>query len=243
MTAPRKRIAIFGDSHYACLRMAQDQGLVDVAAYEVEYWGHVGKRFRLLEFRDGAIHPMDETTAQRFAKFNEKGRTSLPAADFDEIVFVGCRIDIARVFLALIDAHMQGQYLSLGLRQAMARNRLRGIAPYGMAAEMAALGQARIWLHPISMFGQGTDEYDSLITPAMRGATPAARDAVWQVFQDVMAQDGVRLLRQLDHTYAEGVYTDRSYLVEGHAENNDYTHRTSAYGALVWGQIIRAITD
>jgi hypothetical protein len=243
MTAPRKRIAIFGDSHYACLRMAQNQGLVDVSAYDVEYWGHVGKRFRLLEFRDGAIHPMDDATAQRFAKFNEKGRTSLPAADFDEIVFVGCRIDIGRVFLALIDAYMQGQYLSLGLRQAMARHRLRGIAPYGMAADMAALGKARIWLHPISMFGQGTDEYGSLITPAMRGATPAARDAVWQVFQDVTAQDGIGLLRQLDHTYAEGVYTDRAYLVEGYAENNDYTHRAPAYGALVWEQIMRAITS
>ena len=79
----RKRIAIFGDSHYACLRLAHVQGMVNLSAYEVEYWGHVGKRFRLLEFRDGAIHPMDEMTAQRFAKFNEKGRTFLPAAEFD----------------------------------------------------------------------------------------------------------------------------------------------------------------
>lgn len=237
----RKRIAIFGDSHYACLRLAHGQGMVDLSAYEVEYWGHVGNRFRLLEFRDGAIHPMDEMTAQRFAKFNEKGRTFLPAAEFDEIVFMGCRIDISRVFMGLVDAHMQGLALSLGLRQAMVRARLRGLAAYRMATDMAALGQARIWLHPISMFGQGTADYDSFITAEMRAATPAARDAVWRQFHDVMAQDGVNLLRQLDQTYAEGVYTDRAYLVDGHATSNDYTHRTAAYGALVWGQIIQAL--
>ena len=237
----RKHIAIFGDSHYACLRLAHGQGLVDLSAHDVEYWGHVGKRFRMLEFRDGAIHPKDDLTAQRFAKFNEKGRTFLPAADFDDIVFVGCRIDIARVFTGLIDAHMQGTYLSLGLRHAIVRHRLHGLAAYGMAIEMAALGRARIWLHPITMFGQGAKDYDSFITQAMLDATAEARDAVWQVVHDVTAQDGVRLLRQLDHTYAEGVYTDRAYLVDGHAQSNDYTHRTAAYGALVWGQIIAAL--
>lgn len=238
----RKRIAIFGDSHYACLRLAQNQGLVDLSAFDVEYWGHVGKRFRLLEFRDGAIRPLDEMTAQRFAKFNEKGRTYLPVADFDDIVFVGCRIDIARVFMGLVDAHMRGEYLSIALRQAMVRNRLQGFGAYGIAAQMAGLGQARIWVHPISMFAQGTNEYDSFITPAMRAATPAARDAVWQVFEEVMAQDGLHLLRQLDQTYADGVYTDRAFLVDNHVEINDYTHRTAAYGALVWGQIMQALT-
>ncbi len=239
MIPARKRVAIFGDSHYACLRLAQ--GLVDLSAFDVEYWGHVGKRFRLLEFRDGAIHAQDELTAQRFAKFNEKGRTFLPVADFDDIIFIGCRIDIARVFMGMVNAYMQGSYLSLGLRHAIVRNRLQGFAAYGMAAQMAALGQARIWLHPITMFGQGTDEYDSLITPAMRAATPAARDAVWQAFATVTAQDGIGLLRQLDHTYADGVYTDAAFLVDGYLETNDYTHRTAAYGALVWGQIMAAI--
>lgn len=241
MITPRKRIAIFGDSHYACLRLAQNQGLVDLSGHDVEYWGHVGKRFRFLEYRDGAIHPQDETTAQRFAKFNEKGRSFLPASDFDEIVFIGCRIDISRVFRGLIDAQMQGIYLSIALREAMVGARLRALATYHMAVQMAALGQARIWLHPITMFCQGMQRYDNLTTQAMREATPAARDAVWQVFADVMARDGIKVLRQLDHTYAEGVYTDRAYLVDGYVEKNDYTHRSASYGALVWDQILQAI--
>lgn len=242
MTTARKHVAIFGDSHYACLRLAHGQGLVDLSALDLEYWGHVGKRFRFLEYREGAIHPLDEMTAQRFAKFNDKGRRFLPASDFDEIVFIGCRIDIARVFMGLIDAHMQGLYLSIALRQEMVRHRLHELAAYRMAVQMAALGQARIWLHPISMFGQGTQHYDSFITPAMRLATPAAREAVWQVFAQVMAQDGINLLRQLDHSYADGVFTDRAYLIDGYAEMNDYTHRTASYGALVWGQILQALT-
>ena len=59
----RPRLAVFGDSHYACLRLAHGQGLVDLSALDVEYWGHVGKRFRALDFRDGAIHPTDPVTA------------------------------------------------------------------------------------------------------------------------------------------------------------------------------------
>ena len=60
------RLCIFGDSHYACLKQAEVQGLVDVSGVDLEYWGHVGGRFRYLEVRDGAIHPIDDFTA-RFA--------------------------------------------------------------------------------------------------------------------------------------------------------------------------------
>ena len=73
------RFCIFGDSHYACLKQAEMQGLVDVSGIDLEYWGHVGGRFRYLEARDGAIYPKDDFTAMRFAKFNAKGRTFLPA--------------------------------------------------------------------------------------------------------------------------------------------------------------------
>jgi len=87
----KPRFCIFGDSHYACLRQAQRQGLVDMSGLEVEHWGHVGGRFLFLELRDGAIHPKDDFTAARFARFNEKARTFLPADAFDAILVMGAR--------------------------------------------------------------------------------------------------------------------------------------------------------
>jgi hypothetical protein len=239
--AVRKRVAVFGDSHYACMRLADTSGLVDLSSIDVEYWGHVGRRFRMLEFAGGAVRPTDELTAARFAKFNEKGRRFLPAADFDYIVFMGCRIEVAAVFMGLIDAHMRGQYLSLALRKAMVRRRLEALIPYSYAKSMAALGQAKILLHPISKFAEGAPSYAAWVTPDMRRATPQARAAVWQIFHDEMAQDGVQLLRQPDHTYAQGVYTDRAYLLNSNQEKIDYTHRPPSYGALIWQQVLAAI--
>ena len=237
----RPRLAVFGDSHYACLRLAHGQGLVDLSALDVEYWGHIGKRFRALEFRDGAIHPTDPVTAARFAKFNEKGRLFLPAADFDAVLFMGCRIDLAAVFMGLVDAQMRGLFLTQGLRRAMLRARLNSLPAYGFAVAMAAEQRARILLHPVTMFGLGTADYDALVTDAMKQATPAARAAVMGFIGDEMAKDGVHLLPQQDATFAGGIYTNPEYLVEGHAQTNDYTHRTAAYGALVWQQVLDAL--
>ena len=111
------RFCIFGDSHYACLKQAEMQGLVDVSGIDLEYWGHVGGRFRYLEARDGAIYPKDDFTAMRFAKFNAKGRTFLPAADFDVILVMGARVYIWRLFQRVLALLSAGPLVSEGLQR------------------------------------------------------------------------------------------------------------------------------
>lgn len=236
--APPHRLAIFGDSHYACLRSAHTQGLVDLAGLDVEYWGHLGQRFNMLEYRDGAIRALDDLTAARFAKFNEKGRLFLPAADFDSVLFMGCRLDVSRLFLGLVDAEMRGAFPSADLCRRMLRGRLDGLAPYGFARAMAAAGQARIYLHPVTMFAHGARDYEALLTPHMTRATPAARNKIWKLFADTMAEDGVTLLPQLDHTFVLGVFTDPIYMTETFDKSPDYTHRSASYGALVYRQLL-----
>ncbi len=235
------RLAIFGDSHYACMRVAQTKGLVDLAGLDVEYWGHVGQRFKMLEYRDGAIHPTDDFTAMRFAKFNEKQRRFLSASDFDSILFMGCRIDVSRQFMGMVDAEMRGVNLSLGLRKRMLGDWLAMLPSYGFARSMAALGQAKIYLHPVSLFAYGAPDYDALITKNMLRATPKARANVWNFMVEYMAEDGITLLPQQDHTFAHGVYTDPFYVTERFAITPDYTHRSAAYGALVYKQTIDAV--
>ncbi len=70
------RLCIFGDSHYACLKQAEAQGWPSLPAGRSSTGAMFGGRFLYLEARDGAIHPKDDFTARRFARFNEKGRPS-----------------------------------------------------------------------------------------------------------------------------------------------------------------------
>ncbi|MDZ7905329.1 MAG: hypothetical protein U5N55_05840 [Cypionkella sp.] len=241
MTAAPPKLAIFGDSHYACLRLADNEGLVDLSGMDLEYWGHVGRRFRFLEFREGAIHPTDEVTAARFAKFNDKGRTFLPAADFDHVLFMGCRIDLSRTFIGMLDAVMRGQFLSTGLRRAMLREKLENTPNYSWARNMAACGKARIYLHSVTLFAVGCPLYDPLVNDDLRRATRAARAEVWQFIADEMAQDGVTFLPQPDHTISGGIYTSLDYITHNSLGEIDFTHRNSAYGALVFEQLLAKI--
>ena len=144
------RLCVFGDSHYACLKQAETGGLVDVSGVELEYWGHVGRRFRYLEFRDGAIWPVDDYTAQRFARFNAKGRTSLPAADFDAILVAGARVYVWGMFFNLLKALAEGPMVSEGLQRRILADGLRSQQGYRLARGLAATRTARVLLAPVA---------------------------------------------------------------------------------------------
>ena len=142
------RFCIFGDSHYACLKQAEVQGLVDVSGVELEYWGHVGGRFLYLRVQDGAIYPKDDFTAMRFAKFNAKGRTFLPAADFDAILVMGARVYIWRLFQRVLTLLSSGPLVSEGLVRRILTDDLRRHIGYQLARGLAESGTARILLAP-----------------------------------------------------------------------------------------------
>jgi hypothetical protein len=76
----------------------------------------------------------------------------------------------------------------------------------------------------------------------MLRATPKARRNVWGFMSDYMAEDGITLLPQQDNTFSHGVYTNPIYVTERFAVAPDFTHRSATYGALVYKQVIDAIT-
>ena len=227
------RFCIFGDSHYACLRQAEVQRLVDVGGVELEYWGHVGSRFRQLEFRDGAIHPLDDFTARRFAKFNAKGRTFLPAADFDAILVMGARVYVWRLFLGLLRAMTVGPMVSEGLQRRILADGLRGQAGYRLTAGLAGTRTARLLLAPVAYYTYDADWAAAEITPAMTALMPDALGRFWQVLADVAAEDGITLLPQAPETVVEGMFSDPAYAVADHLAKRDFEHHNAAYGAIV----------
>lgn len=227
------RFCIFGDSHYACLKQAEVQGLADVSGVELEYWGHVGGRFRYLEYRDGAVHPQDEFTAQRFAKFNAKGREILPAAEFDVILVMGARVYVWRLFDYLLRILAEGPFVSEGLLRRYATDWLRAKAGYRLAAGLASTETARVLLAPVAFYTVGAHQADRPETPGARALIPERLPQFWQILTEVAAQDGVMLLPQPEDTVAEGMFTSEAYAVEGHVAKQDFEHHNAAYGAKI----------
>jgi hypothetical protein len=227
------RLCIFGDSHYACLKQAEVQGLVDVQGVELEYWGHVGGRFRYLEFRDGAIHPVDEFTARRFAKFNAKGRLHLSAADFDVVLVVGARIYVSRVFSGLLRSLCQGPLVSRGLQRRILTDWLREQAGYRLAEGLARTGMARILLSPVAYYTEESPALPSSVTPEIAAILPERVPEFWQILQDVAIEDGITLIRQPEETVISGLFTSEAYAVADHVRKRDHEHHNAAYGALI----------
>lgn len=231
--ADRPRLCIFGDSHYACIRQAELQGLVDVRGVELEYWGHVGTRFRHLEFRDGAIHPLDDFTARRFAKFNARGRTFLPPADFDAILVMGARVYVWRLFFRLLQRLAEGPFFSSGLQRRVLADGLRGQLGYQLAAGLAATRTAQVILAPVAYYTEDTDRSVAPGTAGMAGLMAERLPGFWSVLTEVAAEDGITLLSQPQETVVAGMFTDPAYAVADHVERQDYEHHNAAYGAVV----------
>jgi hypothetical protein len=233
------RLCIFGDSHYACLKQAEVQGLVDVSGVDLEYWGHVGGRFRYLEYRDGAVHPLDEFTARRFAKFNAKGRMSLPAADFDMIHVTGARVYVWRLFHQVLSGLTEGPFLSSGLARRILTDGLRGQAGYRLAAGLASTRAARVLLSPIAYYTADPDRFADIVTPAMAALIPDRVPEFWDILQGAAAEDGITLLQQPDESVSAGLFTDPAYAVANHVERRDYEHHNAGYGAMILARAVQ----
>lgn len=236
------RLCIFGDSHYACLKQAEAQGLAQLAGWEVEHWGHVGGRFLYLEARDGAIHPKDDFTARRFAQFNEKGRTFLPAADFDAIFVMGARTYVLGAFHMILRARYHGPFLSSGLKRRILGDYLRRQHGYRLACHLAETGTARILLSPTSFPTEG-DGLEASLTPEMQAAEPDVRAEAWALAAEAAAEDGITLIPQPDETVVKGMLTQAGFAVEDHQAKADFAHRNAAYGALVLARLRTALAQ
>lgn len=227
------RLAIFGDSHYACVRRAHAEGLVATAGFDIEYWGHVGSRFRMLGYESGAIVPKDEATANRFAKFNEKQRRFLPVADFDAVLFVGCRFQTMGLLMTVAQARVDRRFLSEGLKRRLVRDRLSGNESVGFATNFARDGQAKVLFSPTSLPLVGWADAYTAAFPAAQSVEAEERAEIDAMLCEVFASHGVDYLPQPDHTITDGCFTSLVYASEDFAKTDDHEHKSATYGALV----------
>ncbi len=234
MPSRPKRLCVFGDSHFACVKSAFDRGLTDSEGVDVEFWGNIGKQFRFLTWRNNRVEPMDDFTERRFAKTNVKGRTVLEAQDFDMILFQGCRIDLYRIFPELLHRRRTpSARLSSGVERRYVRDFLMRLPPYHFARNFAAQGAARIVLSPTSFDTDGPHATIPQKFTAADAATQEDRTAIWAVVADILQEDGIGLLPQPDDTVVNGYRTHTDFAVKDHEARGDVTHKNPEFGALV----------
>lgn len=231
--APLTRLAIFGDSHYACVRRAHSEGLVATEGFDIEYWGHVGSRFRMLGYENGAIVPKDAATANRFAKFNEKARRFLPVADFDAVLFVGCRFQMMGLLMTVAQARADGRFLTDGLKRRLIRDRVSSNESAGFATNFARDGQAKVLFSPTSLPLVGWEDAYIAAFPAAQSVEEEERAEINAMMCEAFASHGVDYLPQPDHTITDGCFTSLVYASEDFANTDDHEHKSATYGALV----------
>ncbi len=239
MPSPSKRVCVFGDSHFACTKMALDEGLVDTGGIDLEFWGNIGTQFRHLTWRNAQVEALDEFTASRFAMTNAEGRTELCSKDFDAIFFMGCRIDVYRLFPeALHRSQTPELHTSSGVLKRWIGDFMRRQPPYHFARNFAAQRQARILVAPVSF---DTDGFEDTVPEEFRSARAAQkkdRQALWDIVSAIMAEDHIDLLRQPEETVVAGCCTDPKFAVDNHMQRNDKTHKNSTYGALILNEAL-----
>lgn len=234
MPSRKPRLCIFGDSHFACLKAAVSEGLVDYSDVEMEFWGNVGNRFRRLGWRNDQIEPLDDFTAHRFAKFNEKQRTVLSAKDFDMILFSGCRITLYALFPELLHRRLTPELrLSEGVERRVISDFLRNLGPYQFARNFAAQKKATIVVAPISFETFGFAETIPKHFENAEQAEAIDREAVWEIVDEIMQEDGIILLRQDECTVVSGCYTDEKFGSKDYLNRKDSTHKNALYGEMV----------
>ena len=238
----KPRLAVFGDSHYACVKRAVDQGLVDTRMVDLEFWGHVGKRFHHLSFVDGAITPTDDYTAERFAKFSTRNRTSLPIAEFDWVFFMGCRIPSFGLLAALMQERRNGTRMTAGLMRRIAEDRLRRAPAFGFAVEAARLGTARIVVAP-TPFPTGLEPFHLAERfPDIRDTSAAERAELKAIIAGVFSDAGLTLIWPPDEMFSDGLYCHPDFRVETHDDTGDVAHKSAKYGARIFSLALDVVT-
>lgn len=239
-------LCIFGDSHIGSLRKALKAGLIDVRGHPVEFWGAAGPLFRQIDIKNGVVRPEGKEAAAVVAQVNEHGRLSLAAEDFDTYLFYGARLRMAEFMLPylhiLCDPH---QAISQAVMRASARHFIGSCRAVRIARSFAASGKTRVFFAPAPLMTQGILEVAATampvaLYPRALEAGEADRALIWDVFDSILAADGITLIRQPDETVVNGVFTDARYAIEGAQESGDAGHKSPEFAALMFAAFQRA---
>ena len=234
----RQRICFFGDSQIASVKLAFDQGLLQLPPeVDVEFWGATGPNFRKLRMKDGRIVP-DKAALPFVQKINDHGREALAPEDFDGFVFYGARMRVVEFFAPYLHRQLDpraGQ--SCAVLETAAAGWLVTNRSYRYARAFSGSG-AQVCVVPSPLPTEG------ILDPARRGSGFAGyplaleaevehRSVLWAALSAVALRDGLMLLPQPEDTIASGAMTQARFAREGAAEAGDEGHKNPEFAAAV----------
>ena len=246
MPSPPETLCIFGDSHIGSVRRALDAGLVRLDGFEVEFWGAAGPLFRQIDIKQGVLRPLGKEAEEVVLRVNGKGRASLAPEDFDNYLFYGARLRIAEFMVPYLHHMRDPQHAaSSAVMQAAARQFLSSCRAVRIARSFATSGRTRVFFAPAplmtdGMAGQGAQKLPMGHYPRAVEATTEDRTQIWQMFAQLLADDGVTLIAQPDETVVNGVFTHAGFAIEGAQASGDAGHKSPEFACLMLQAFIAA---
>lgn len=245
-TGGKPRLCIFGDSHLGSVKQCLDQGLVDLSAYDVEFWGATGPEFRQLDMQNGVITPRG-AAAETVARINGKGRKTIAAQDFDLFLFYGARLKTIE-FMApyLHRAADPNSFETDAALRAAAEAWLIMTRAFRFARVFAGAGASVVFV-PGPLPTEKVKDYtirDRVLQawPLAAQATAQHRARIWDALEHQAASTGVTLIRQPEQTITNGTFTRFEYAVENAIKSGDTGHKNTSYAALMLEQALIAQT-
>jgi len=232
------KVMLFGDSHLAAVRRGVNSIPSDqLEGVDLHFWGTPGNRFRHIDWQDGKIVPVDETTANAFARFSGEDLRELDPALYDAVVFVGARIRPGAVIPDLLN-HIADpvRYLTRAYIKAVFTAHFHSLSTYRIACEMAAEARTRVFLAPISLATHRPGPLPRSHAIA-RKASRADVDLLWLVMREIMAEAGIGAILQPVESVVAGYMTEERY---GLAVGDD-VHKNADFGTLILSEILRRV--
>lgn len=242
----KQRLCVIGDSQMGSLRVADTAGMFSWPdAYDVEYWGANGPKFRQLKWSDGALHATGEAI-ESVRMVNAEQRDSIAPEDFDILVFYGCRLRMTSYFSPMLHwKYEQGSWPSQAVMHATVDAHANARVAYRNARLFVEAGVKVVFV-PSPLLTDG------LVDPHGRGgalrkyplaaqATLEDREHLWSAYEAVTANHGIQFVRQPEDTITSGLFTAPEYACEGADESRDNAHKSPAFAVRMIKEALAAL--
>ena len=229
---PSGDVCVFGDSHLGAVKLALDQGLIDLGGRKLTFWGADGPSFRGLRWRNGRIVP-DPKVQAIVDKINGGSHATLGPDDFELFIFYGARLRAHEFFASSLRFQQQPDtHISAAAEQAILARWTGKTRAWRLATSFAEQG-AQVMFVPTAFPSQGVlDKAEEAARYAVP-STKATRATLWEMLSDAATKAGFSIVTQADHTITNKTLTKAQFSVAGASESDDYVHKSPQFAALM----------
>ncbi len=228
------RVLLFGDSHLAAFKNAVDDGYDAGADVTISFYGAAGPDFRKIGYGGGVIRP-GKKLLESGGLIATDGKTEITAEDYDAVLFVGARLRAVTYFEAMLPGYLDpNRFLSEAVRAQMTERFVSGCRAARMAMMLKRRGTPVVGFSPASFLNAGVERSARLCdAETLRQATPELRARIWAGLRSRLTAAGIEMFEQPEETITDGGFSHPDFVVDGAADDADFSHKNPAYARLI----------